>query len=108
MPQYSSALKGPQFKGGQKAFNIYLARNIRYPYNARKNNIHGKVIVQFIVERDGSLTEVKVLQSPNDDLSAEAIRVVKNSPKWAPVRQNGLTVRDKYTIPVKFALNGSK
>ena len=94
----------PQFPGGQAALLEYLAKNIKYPVVAEENGIQGKVIVTFVVERDGSITDVKVVKSVDPSLDKEASRVVKSMPKWQPGKQNGSAVRVKYTVPVQFKL----
>ena len=77
---------------------------IRYPEIAQQNGIQGRVIVQFIVECDGSLSNIKVIQSPDTSLTAEAVRVISNSPKWEPGRQRNDPVRVSFTLPVDFRL----
>jgi len=94
----------PQFPGGQAALLEYLAKNIKYPVVAEENGIQGKVIVTFVVERDGSITDVKVVKSVDPSLDKEASRVVKSMPRWQPGKQNGSAVRVKYTVPVQFRL----
>ena len=94
----------PQFPGGQAALLEYLAKNIKYPVVAEENGIQGKVIVTFVVERDGSITDVKVVKSVDPSLDKEASRVVKSMPRWQPGKQNGSAVRVKYTVPVQFNL----
>ena len=94
----------PSFPGGQGALMSYLASNIKYPVVAQENGVQGRVIVSFVVERDGSITDVKVARSVDPSLDREAQRVVKSMPKWKPGKQNGSTVRVKYTVPVVFRL----
>jgi len=94
----------PQFPGGLQAFGEYLGRNIQYPYSARMNHTQGKVLVSFVVERDGSLTDVKVKESPSTTLSGEAVRIVENSPNWIPGYQYGRKVRVSYVVPINFSL----
>ena len=94
----------PQFPGGQAALMEYLSKNIKYPVVAEENGVQGRVIVQFVVERDGSITDVKVVKSVDPSLDKEATRVVKSMPKWQPGKQNGSAVRVKYTVPVTFRL----
>ena len=94
----------PQFPGGQAALLEYLAKNIKYPVVAEENGVQGRVIVTFVVERDGSITDVKVVKSVDPSLDKEAARVVKSMPKWQPGKQNGSAVRVKYTVPVQFRL----
>ena len=94
----------PEFPGGQGALFEYLSKNIKYPVVAEENGIQGRVIVTFVVERDGSITDVKVARSVDPSLDKEAVRVVKSMPKWIPGKQNGSAVRVKFTVPVMFRL----
>ena len=94
----------PQFPGGPNALFEYLSKNIKYPVVAEENGIQGRVIVTFVVERDGSITDVKVAKSVDPSLDKEAPRVVKSMPHWIPGKQNGSAVRVKYTVPVTFRL----
>ncbi len=96
----------PQFPGGPAALMEYLSKNIRYPEEAHKKNIQGRVIVTFVVEKDGSITEARVVRSVDPLLDAEALRVVNAMPNWAPGMQSGKVVRVKYTIPIVFKLKG--
>ncbi len=100
---FTSVEQKPEFPGGDKALMAFIAQNLKYPKIAREANIQGKVFVQFIVEKDGSVTNVKVLRGIGD-LSDEAIRVVNLLPKWIPGKQNGQTVRVYYTLPITFKL----
>jgi protein TonB len=96
----------PQFPGGIEAFYKFLSKTLQYPPMARENNVQGRVTVNFVVEKDGSLTDIKVVRGVpgGADLDQEAIRVLKRSPKWTPGVQNGRSVRVSYTVPVMFAL----
>ena len=94
----------PSFPGGQSALLQYLSSNIKYPVVAEENGVQGRVIVTFVVEKDGSITDVKVVKSVDPSLDKEAQRVVKSMPKWIPGKQNGSAVRVKYTVPVTFRL----
>ena len=94
----------PQFPGGQQALFEYLSKNIKYPVIAEENGVQGRVIVTFVVERDGSITDVKVVKSVDPSLDKEAQRVVKAMPHWIPGKQNGSAVRVKYTVPATFRL----
>ena len=94
----------PSFPGGMKAMMDYLARNIRYPANAKNDLIEGRVILQFIVDKKGRLSDVKVVKSVEPSLDAEAVRVVKSMPRWNPGMQNGKAVKVRYTLPVTFRL----
>lgn len=94
----------PEFPGGQAAFLKWLSDNIKYPAIAEENGIQGRVICTFVVERNGSITDVQVVRSIDPSLDKEAVRVLKIMPKWIPGRANGKTVRVKYTVPVTFRL----
>jgi len=94
----------PHFNGGDAALMEYLHKNIKYPVIAEENGIQGRVVTTFVVERDGSITDVKVIKSVDPSLDKEAVRVVKSMPKWVPGRQNGSPVRVKFTLPVTFRL----
>ena len=94
----------PSFPGGQGALMQFLSSNIKYPVVAQENGVQGRVIVGFVVEKDGSITDVKVMRSVDPSLDREAQRVVKAMPKWKPGKQNGSAVRVKYTVPVVFRL----
>ncbi|MDX9748091.1 MAG: energy transducer TonB [Paludibacter sp.] len=94
----------PSFPGGDAALFKYLNDNIKYPVIAQESGIQGRVICQFVVNRDGSIVDIEVVRSVDKSLDAEAIRVIKNMPKWTPGKQRGKTVRVKYTLPVNFRL----
>ena len=94
----------PQFPGGQEVMMKYLAANIKYPASAVKAKKQGRVIVTFIVQKDGSVTHAKIAKSVDPELDAEALRIVKGMPKWTPGTQNGKPVNVKYTLPVNFSL----
>lgn len=94
----------PQFPGGDAALFEYLSTHIKYPTIAEENGVQGRVIVTFVVERDGSISDVKVVKSVDPSLDKEASRVVAGMPKWIPGKQNGSAVRVKYTVPVTFRL----
>lgn len=94
----------PEYPGGMKEMLKFLQENVKYPENAMKNNVQGRVIVQFVIEKDGTPTEFKVLRSVDPDLDAEALRVMKAMPKWKPGMQKGQVVRVKFTVPVSFKL----
>ena len=95
----------PSFPGGQGAMMSFIASNLQYPEEAQKNGVQGRVIVEFIVEKDGAITNVRATRSVEPSLDDEAIRVVKSMPKWKPGKQNGAVVRVRYTVPVVFRLN---
>ena len=94
----------PTFPGGDAALMKYLSDHIKYPVVAEENGIQGRVICTFVVERDGSITDVKVMKSVDPSLDKEAIRVLKSMPHWIPGKQNGSAVRVKFTVPVTFRL----
>ena len=94
----------PSFPGGSGALMQYLSKNIKYPPVAEENGIQGRVVCSFVVERDGSVSDVRILKGVDPSLDKEAIRVVSAMPKWIPGRQNGQMVRVKYTLPVTFRL----
>lgn len=104
---FRSVEQMPQFPGGEAALMKYLSSHIQYPAMAAENNIQGRVVVQFVVEKDGKVGEVKVARSVDKDLDKEAIRVCKTLPKFTPGRQNGQAVRVWYTLPVTFKLQGT-
>ena len=97
----------PEFPGGAANLMGYLQENIRYPKESMEANKQGRVIVQFVVEKDGAITNPHVVKSVDSPLDAEALRVVSNMPNWTPGTQNGQTVRVKYTIPITFRLQGN-
>ncbi|MBQ6790910.1 MAG: energy transducer TonB [Paludibacteraceae bacterium] len=95
----------PEFPGGQQALFKYLSENVKYPVIAQENGIQGRVICQFVVNKDGSIVDVEVVRSGGDpSLDKEAVRVIKTMPKWKPGKQRGKPVRVKYTVPVNFKL----
>ena len=101
---YSSAEQMPQFPGGEAALMKYIQSHIQYPPTAAKNHVQGRVIVRFVVWKDGSVSEVNVVRSVDKDLDREAVRVCKTLPKFTPGRQNGKAVDVWYTVPVTFKL----
>ena len=95
----------PSFQGGDlQTFRNWVQSKVRYPQIAQENNISGRVFLMFVVERDGTLTNIQVLQTPDSSLSDEAIRVLKTSPKWKPGKQRNQAVRVKYTLPIDFRI----
>ncbi len=95
----------PEFPGGQQALFKYLSENVKYPVIAQENGIQGRVICQFVVNKDGAIVDVEVVRSGGDpSLDKEAVRVIKSMPKWNPGKQRGKAVRVKYTVPVNFRL----
>ena len=98
----------PEYPGGMSAMMQYLSANVKYPEEAHKKGIQGRVIVTFVVEKDGSISDARIVRSVDPLLDAEALRVTNSMPKWKPGRQNGEAVAVKYTIPVTFKLNSSE
>ena len=94
----------PEFPGGMQECMKWLGKNIKYPTTAQEKGIQGRVIVQFVVERDGSITEPKVVRGVDPDLDKEALRVISIMPNWKPGMQKGKAVRVKYTLPVAYRL----
>ena len=94
----------PLFPGGPAALMKYLSENTKYPVVAQENGVQGRVTVQFVVEKDGSISDVHVLRGVDPSLDKEAVRVVKSMPRWTPGKQNGITVRVNYRVPVLFRL----
>lgn len=94
----------PMYPGGDAALMGYLRDNIHYPTIAAENGVQGRVVVGFVVERDGSITDVNILRGVDPSLDREAMRVVKSMPRWNPGKQNGSAVRVKYQVPVSFRL----
>ena len=94
----------PEFPGGMGECMKWLGQNIKYPADAKEKGVQGRVIVQFVVEKDGTIVNAKVVRGVDPDLDAEALRVVNQSPKWKPGKQKGEAVRVKYTLPIMFRL----
>ncbi len=104
---FASVEKMPTFPGGIEKMYEYINTRIRYPKTDMEKSTSGVVLLTFIVEADGRLTEVKALRGPSDSMNKEAVRVVKTSPTWKPGMQNGKPVRVEYFLPVKFSLSES-
>lgn len=99
--------KQPIYPGGEKALFEYLANNVKYPIMARNNGIEGTVYVQFTIDKDGSVTDVKALRGIGGGCNEEALRLIKSMPNWTPGTQQGIPVRVKYSLPIKFKLHGN-
>ncbi len=101
--------KAPQFPGGDSAMMTYLGSNIKYPESAKKDKVEGMVVVQFVVRKDGSITDahniVSDKQTKNAELNMEALRVIRNMPKWTPGEKDGKKVDCEMVLPVKFKLD---
>jgi protein TonB len=94
----------PEFPGGNTAMMKFLSDNIKYPVIAQENGIQGRVICNFVVERDGSITDVQVVRGVDPSLDKEAVRVIQQMPRWKPGKQRGQAVRVRFTLPVVFRL----
>lgn len=102
--EYNKYEELPSFTGGLEGFGKFLSRNLRYPTNAKQNNIQGRVFLQFVIEADGSLTEEKVVRGIGGGCDQEALRVIRLSPKWNPGIHRGKAVRVSYTVPIVFQI----
>ncbi|MBO7609622.1 MAG: energy transducer TonB [Muribaculaceae bacterium] len=101
---FDSVEQMPEFPGGMSALIDFLSSNIKYPEDAIKQNVGGRVMVMFVVETDGSITNVRVARAVFPSLDTEAIRVVKSMPNWKPGKEKGRVVRVNYTLPVVFSI----
>lgn len=101
---WESVEENASFPGGEEECMKWLKKNIKYPSICQEQGVQGRVIVAFVVNRDGSIVDVKVVRSPDEHLSEEAVRVVKLMPKWKPARQGNRTVRSRFHLPVMFRL----
>ena len=94
----------PSFPGGQGAMFEFIANNIQYPIVAEENGVQGRVLVSFVIKKDGSLSNVRVVKSVDPALDKEAVRLIKSMPKWSPGKEKGQFVNVKFTVPVTFRL----
>ncbi len=101
---YDKAEQMPEFQGGQEGLISYLTKSIQYPAEAKKKGTQGKVFVNFVVGKDGSVTNAKILKAVDPLLDAEALRVIKDMPSWIPGKDKGKEVAVQYTLPISFAL----
>ncbi len=97
--------ESPEFPGGVQALLEYLRKNIKYPQICKDNNIQGRVLISFVVNKDGAIVDPEVIKSVHPSLDKEALRVISGMPNWKPGAQRGKPVRVKYTVPVNFRLN---
>ncbi|MBR2178590.1 MAG: energy transducer TonB [Paludibacteraceae bacterium] len=97
--------KGPEFPGGTDALFKFLSSNLKYPSDAKKEGVQGRVICQFTVNKDGSISDIQVLRSVYPSLDREAVRVISIMPKWEPGEQRGKKVKCKFTMPIVFKLS---
>jgi len=95
----------PEFEGGMKGWAKYIQRNLRYPYMAQESSIQGKVFISFVVEKDGSITNVTLVKGIGAGCDEEAIRVIKKSPLWKPGKNKGNAVRVRYNLPINFTIS---
>ncbi|MBP6411608.1 MAG: energy transducer TonB, partial [Pseudarcicella sp.] len=101
---FTAVEQNPEFPGGMSAFGKFLGKNIEYPAEATENNIAGKVILRFTVNKDGSIEDIKVLKGVGFGCDEEAVRVLKMTPRWTPGKQSGRAVRVSYSVPIVFSL----
>lgn len=101
---YTVAEQPPEFPGGTDSMMKYIFRNLEYPPEAKEAGIQGRVVIRFVVNKDGTLSDIYVVKSPHKSLETAAINVVKGMPKWKPGKQNGKTVRVQYMLPITFRL----
>ena len=94
----------PMFPGGDKAMYAFINKNLRYPAVAAEMNIQGRVVLQFVVEKNGSISGIKVIRSVDEDLDREAVRIVRMMPRFSPGKMNGRPLRVRYTLPIDFHL----
>lgn len=104
-PLFDAVEEMPKFPGGDAAMMEFLRNTVKYPEEAEENGIQGRVVVQFIIEKDGSISGAEVIKKVNEHLDAEALRVIGEMPKWTPGKQKGEAVRVKFTLPVTFRLS---
>ncbi len=104
-PVFTVVEQQPEFPGGSSKMMRYIGNKVQYPQIAIENKIEGRVYIRFIVEKDGSISNVEAIRSPHESLEKEAIRVVSNMPKWTPAKQRGKNVRAQFTLPINFRLH---
>jgi protein TonB len=97
--------KFPEFPGGMAAWAKFIQKNLRYPYSAQENEVQGKVYVSFVIEKDGTLSDVKLVRGIGYGCDDEAMRVIKKSPKWEPGKQNNTNVRVRYNMPINYTIS---
>lgn len=97
--------QNPEFPGGERELLRFLNSNVRYPYSAQERGIAGRVVCEFVINQDGKVCNIKVLNSVDPSLDAEAMRVISHMPAWKPGKQQGVAVRVKYTLPITFSIN---
>lgn len=105
---YNTVEEMPEFPGGQNALMRWLADNLKYPMEAAEDGIQGRVVVKFVIDKNGNVTNPTVARSVCDALDAEALRIVRSMPKWTPGKQDGKCVAVEYSLPVAFRIDGGK
>ena len=105
---YENVEEMAEFPGGEQALYMFLASNLRYPSDAQEQGAQGKVICQFVIEKNGSIKEVSVLKSIHPSLDKEAVRILKSMPKWKPGKQGGKPVRVRFTLPISFRMQSKR
>lgn len=104
-PVYTYVEQMPEYPGGNEAMMAFLRKNLRYPETAKETGVEGRVIVRFVVNEDGTISDITILRDIGAGCGAEAVHVVKMMPKWKPGKQNGKAVKTYFNLPVMFRLN---
>ena len=105
---YNVVSENASFPGGDVALSDWMRKNMKYPEECRKQGIQGRVVISFVVNKDGSIVDLETVRSPHPALAEEGLRVVKSMPKWEPAKENGKVVRSRFNIPIMFRLDGGK
>jgi TonB family protein len=105
---YNVVSENAEFPGGDVALSDWMRKNMKYPEECRKQGIQGRVVISFVVNKDGSIVDLETVRSPHPALAEEGLRVVKSMPKWEPAKENGKVVRSRFNIPIMFWLDGGK
>ena len=105
---YNVVSENAEFPGGDVALSDWMRKNMKYPEECRKQGIQGRVVISFVVNKDGSIVDLETVRSPHPALAEEGLRVVKSMPKWEPAKENGKVVRSRFNIPIMFRLDGGK
>lgn len=105
---YNVVSENASFPGGDVALSDWMRKNMKYPEECRKQGIQGRVVISFVVNKDGSIVDLETVRSPHPALAEEGLRVVKSMPKWKPAKENGKVVRSRFNVPIMFRLDGKK
>lgn len=105
---YNVVSENAEFPGGDVALSDWMRKNMKYPEECRKQGIQGRVVISFVVNKDGSIVDLETVRSPHPALAEEGLRVVKSMPKWEPAKENGKVVRSRFNVPIMFRLDGKK